>query len=79
MYQLVLDAQTAAADCYKPGMTMNTLHGIAAGVMRDSQLRARDIDGKEYTLDHFFIHALSHYLGMDVHDVGNSGKPLQPG
>jgi len=79
VYQLVLDAQTAAADGYKPGMTMNNLHGIAAGVMRNSPLRARDDDGKEYTLDHFFIHALSHYLGMDVHDVGNSGKPLQPG
>jgi Xaa-Pro aminopeptidase len=79
VYQLVLDAQTAAADGYKPGMTMSNLHGIAAGVMRESPLRARDSDGTEYTLDHFFIHALSHYLGMDVHDVGNAGRPLQPG
>ena len=79
VYQLVLDAQTAAADGYKQGMTMNSLYGIAAGVMRNSPLRARDTDGREYSLDHFFIHALSHYLGMDVHDVGNSGVPLQPG
>ena len=30
-------------------------------------------------MDHFFIHGLGHYLGMDVHDVGDTGKPIQPG
>jgi Xaa-Pro aminopeptidase len=79
VYQLVLDAQTAAFNAYKPGMTMRDLYTVAADVLRKSPLRAKDVDGKEYTMDHFFIHGLSHYLGMDVHDVGNGRLQLKPG
>lgn len=40
------------------------------GLIRD----ARDLNG----LRRFFMHATSHYLGLDVHDVGDGG-PLKPG
>ena len=53
--------------------------GFVRDYLRKSPLRARDTDGQEYTMDHFFIHGLSHYLGMDVHDVGDTGKPMQAG
>lgn len=79
IYQLVLDTQSAAANHWKPGMPQFDLHLFATEFMRQSPLRARDTDGLEYTMDHFFIHGLGHYLGMDVHDVGDSRKPLQPG
>ena len=79
IYQLVLDTQTAAAAHWKPGMTNLDLHTFAVDFMRQSPLRARDTDGKEYTMDHFFIHSLGHYLGMDVHDVGDYRRPMQPG
>ena len=79
IYQLVLDTQAAAAAFWKPGMRNNDLHNFAVQFMKKSPLRARDTDGQEYTMDHFFIHGLGHYLGMDVHDVGNYMKPMQPG
>jgi Xaa-Pro aminopeptidase len=79
IYQLVLDTQAAAAASFKPGMTLGDMHRFAVEYMRKSPLRAKDSDGQEYTMDHFFIHGLSHYLGMDVHDVGNYTRPLQPG
>ena len=79
IYQLVLDAQTAAAAYWKPGMTSQMLHQHVVEFFNKSPLRARDVDGREYTMDHFFIHGLGHYLGMDVHDVGNYSKPMQPG
>lgn len=79
IYQLVLDAQTAAARQWKPGMTLDALEKIAKAVLRSSPLRAKDTDGREYTMDHFFIHGLGHYFGMDVHDVGDYKRPLGPG
>ncbi len=79
VYQLVHDTQTAAAAYWKPGMTQLDLHLFAQNFMRQSTLRAKDADGREYTMDHFFIHGLGHYLGMDVHDVGNYRRPMQPG
>ncbi|HEY0322076.1 MAG TPA: aminopeptidase P N-terminal domain-containing protein [Pyrinomonadaceae bacterium] len=79
IYQLVLDTQTAAAAYWKPGMMMSDLHRFAVEFMRKSPLRAKDVDGKEYSMDHFFIHGLGHYLGMDVHDTGDYTRPLQPG
>ncbi len=79
IYQLVLDAQTAAAAYYKPGMTHQDLHEFVVEFFRKSPLRAKDVDGKEYPMDHFFIHSLGHYLGMDVHDTGNYMKPMQSG
>jgi Xaa-Pro aminopeptidase len=79
VYQLVLDTQTAAAAYWKPGMTNMDLHQFAVSFLSKSPLRARDVDGREYTMDHFFIHGLGHYLGMDVHDVGNYSMPMKPG
>ena len=79
IYQLVLDTQAAAAAHFKPGMTNGDLHIFAAQYLRRSPLRARDTDGREYTMDHFFIHGLGHALGMDVHDVADDVHELKPG
>lgn len=79
VYQLVLDAQAAAAAHWKPGMTNLDLHMFAADFLRKSPLRAKDTDGREYTMEHFFIHGLGHSLGMDVHDVADGIHQLQPG
>lgn len=75
IYQLVLDAQEAAVRGYGPGMSIRDLHAIAVDTMRRSPLR----DSKGNTLDSAFIHGLSHFLGMDVHDVGDVSSALRPG
>lgn len=75
VYDLVLASQQAAERAYKPGTSIRGLHLAAVAAMQASPLRT--LDGK--TLDTAFIHGLGHFLGMDVHDVGDYSKPLQPG
>ena len=80
IYRLVLDCQSAAANEFKVGVsTLGSLNRVARDVFRKSLLRAKDASGNERSMDAFFTHGLGHYLGMDVHDVGDSAKPLGPG
>lgn len=80
IYDLVLAAQRRCEEAIEPGKTtLPQLTRIVREVFQASPLRARDEKGVERTLDHFFIHSTSHWLGMDVHDVGDYGRPLQAG
>jgi Xaa-Pro aminopeptidase len=74
MYQLVLGAQQAAIDSIRPGISMRELDQIAR---RHMQANSGDLCGAGGCV-RYFIHGLSHGIGMDVHDPG-SGGPLVPG
>ncbi len=75
LYRLVLGAQQAAIDAVHPGVTVSELDRIARTFMRD---HSGALCG-ERSCDAYFVHGLSHWLGMDVHDVGGYGTPLAPG
>lgn len=80
IYNLVLEAQRRVAASVKPGRTMlHQLTQMTHDIFAASPLRAKDEQGREQKMDYFFIHGTSHYLGMDVHDVGDASRPLQPG
>ena len=74
IYNLVLATQQAALDSVHPGMTLGRLGQIARDYMKD---HSGDLCAPG-TCDRFFIHGLSHWLGMDVHDVGSYATPLAP-
>jgi Xaa-Pro aminopeptidase len=71
IYELVLAAQKRCEQSVEPGKTtLGNLTQIAREFFKASNLRAKDAQGVERTMDYFFIHGTSHWLGMDVHDVG---------
>ncbi len=75
IYDLVLATQQAAFDSTRPGATIGQLNRIARDYMR---AHSGTLCGAELC-DTYFIHGLSHWLGMDVHDVGDYSTPLKPG
>jgi len=90
LYQLVLDAQYAAIDQIQPGNPWNAAHDVSvkvltAGLVKLGLLKG-DIDKliEDETYKQFYMHRIGHWLGMDVHDVGdykinNEWRLLEPG
>ena len=74
IYELVLGAQQAAIDAVRPGITLSELDGIAR---RHIAEHSGELCGRGGCAQ-YFIHGLSHWIGMDVHDVGGN-PPLAPG
>ena len=75
IYDLVLGSQQAAFDAVRPGVKLATLDSIARGFMRT---HSGTLCGDQ-SCDAYFIHGLGHWIGMDVHDVGDHTTPLAPG
>ncbi len=90
LYEVVLRAQQAGIEAVKPGVTLEDVHcgtvrSIAEGLI-DIGLLKGEVDSliEEKKLDPFYMHRTSHWLGMDVHDVGRyyvdgEHRPLEPG
>jgi len=79
IYEIVLGAQEAALKAIKPGMDMcrkgnKSVYKIAYDYI-DSH--GKDQHGK--SLGQYFIHGLGHNIGLDVHDPGDTCRPLAPG
>ena len=80
VYQIVYDAQEAAAAATRPGSLISDVHRAATGVIKSGLLKLGLItnrDSNQYQV--WFMHGTSHWLGMNVHDVGNYGSRLEPG
>lgn len=80
IYEIVLGAQNAALAAAKPGMLIRrggdgkNLYRIAYDYINT---HGKDLKGK--SLGPYFIHGLSHSVGLNVHDPFDSDKPLEPG
>jgi Xaa-Pro aminopeptidase len=79
IYQIVYDAQEAAAKASKPGANLSFVHNASLAVIKDGLLKLgliTDRDSEQYRI--WFMHGNGHWLGMNVHDVGG-GASFEPG
>ena len=90
VYELVLKAQLAALEMVKPG---NTLKQTADAVVRilteglvELGILTGDVDSliSDEKYKDYYMHGLGHWLGLDVHDVGeykldDKDRPFAPG
>jgi Xaa-Pro aminopeptidase len=78
VYQIIYDAQEAAAKAARPGALVSDVHRAATEVIKNGLLKLGLITEREqYRM--WFTHGTSHWLGMNVHDVGDYGARLEPG
>lgn len=90
LYDVVLDAQFAAIDKMKPGNHWNEPHEAAVKVLTKGLIKLGLIKGtlaravREAAYKPFYMHRTGHWLGLDVHDVGDykvhgDWRELEPG
>ena len=90
LYELVLAAQEAAIAKVKPGNHWNDPHDAAVRVITKGLVDLGLLKGtvprlvKEQAYNRFYMHRTGHWLGMDVHDVGDykvdgAWRELEPG
>ncbi len=77
-YQIVLDVNKKTIEKIKPGIYVDELNQFARDELAKGLMGIGKI--KEISeIDKYYYHSVSHYLGIDVHDVGTYKKPLEPG
>jgi Xaa-Pro aminopeptidase len=90
VYGVVLEAQYAAIEKTQPGNHWNEPHDAAVRVITQGLVKLGLLNGKvpqlikEGAYRKFFMHRTGHWLGMDVHDVGDykigdQWRVLEPG
>jgi Xaa-Pro aminopeptidase len=77
VYEVVLEAQLAAIDKVRPGNHWNQPHEAAVRVITQGLVKLGLLEGsvprliREQEYQRFFNHRTGHWLGLDVHDVGD--------
>ena len=90
VYEIVLEANEAAIDKVRPGNHWNDPHAAAVHVVTQGLVKLGLLKGRVAKLERdgayrrFFMHRTGHWLGMDVHDVGDykigdEWRVLEPG
>ena len=89
VYDIVLESLETALTLFRPGTSIQDVTGSVIRIMVNGLMKLGILKGdvEELIADNahraFFMHGLSHWLGLDVHDVGGYGpdrsRTLEPG
>jgi len=90
LYELVLEAQYHAIDEARPGRPFTAMHDAAVRTLTRGLIKLGLLEGslevnlKSGAYKRFYMHKTGHWLGLDVHDVGDyrvddEPRVLEPG
>lgn len=87
VYNAVLRVMKSATKMLKPGVYLNDYHAAVGQEMTKELVDLKLITMKEVKNQNppwpaykkYFMHGTSHFLGLDVHDVGDWSQPIQAG
>ncbi len=90
VYEAVLAAQVAGIEMTRPGVTIKDIHECCLKLLTEGMVELGALEGpvdariEDESYKRFYMHRTSHWLGMDVHDVGaytdgDTPRPLAPG
>ena len=90
LYSLCLAVQKRAVEAVRPGATIDGIHDLTVRGLTEGLIAMGLLSGtpEERIADkafrRFYMHRTSHWLGLDVHDVGDyqvegASRPLVPG
>jgi Xaa-Pro aminopeptidase len=80
IYALVLAAQDAAMQAARAGNRTSDVEAASEKVIKAGLLKMgliTDASGDQFRT--WYTHGICHFIGMDVHDVGDYERPLEPG
>jgi Xaa-Pro aminopeptidase len=78
IYEIVLRANEESIKEFKPGALAGAPSQKAYDVIADGLMKLGIIKSKDEART-YYMHGLSHHIGLDVHDPGPYGKPYAPG
>jgi len=87
VYDAVLRVMKAATQMLVPGNSLDQYHAFVGTVMENeligldllNESDVRNQDPAKPLYRKYFMHGTSHFLGLDVHDVGNKYRPFEAG
>lgn len=78
IYEIVLNCNKFITSQTKPGVTMQELDAMTKAFYA-RELKKIGLIQEDCQVADYYYHFISHYLGLDTHDVGNNRLPLEPG